>query len=130
MQNKQLNIGFFGHSNCATEGEGTYLTIVSDYFDAKIVNKGVGQASEERLLSEIKKSKNLDIAVIFHGRPASLYLPKCTRDIDIRTDEVKAYRGTYGNISSIFDTEEEFITCLKYYKTYLHDHDLARNRFQ
>ena len=130
MQNKQLNIGFFGHSHCAGSGYGSFQDQVAKHFDANIVNNGVGQSSEERILFEVKKSKLLDVAVIFHSRPVSLFLPKCTRDIDIRSDEVKAYRGIYGNISSIFKTEEEFIACINYYRSYLYDHNLHINRFQ
>ena len=127
---KKLNIGFFGHSACTNSAPGSFIDYVVKHFDGIMVNKGVGQASEERLLIELKKHKNLDVAVIFHSRPISLFLPRCDRDIDIRDDETKAYRSIYGNISSKFKTEEDFVACIKYYRHYLYDHNLHVNRFQ
>jgi hypothetical protein len=130
MDNKKFNIGFFGHSNCAGSQPDSYLRILAEHFNATIVNKGVGQCSEERILFEIKKCKNLDMAVICHSRASSLYLPRCTRDIDIGANEIKAYRGTYGNIPAIFQTEKEFIACITYYRHYLYDTNLHLSRFQ
>jgi hypothetical protein len=127
---KKLKIGFFGHSTCSNSKPGTFIHQVMKHFDAILVNTGLGQASEERLLIEIKKHRNLDIAVIFHSRPASLFLPRCSRDIDIRADEVKAYRGIYGNIPHVFKTEEDFVACINYYRRYLYDSNLHINRFQ
>ena len=127
---KKLKIGFFGHSNCSNSASGSFLDYVVKHFDAIIVNKGVGQASEERVLIDLKKHKNLDVAVIFHSRPASLFLPRCSKDIDIRSDEIKAYKGPYGDIPSIFKTEENFVACIRYYRQYLYTHNLHINRFQ
>jgi hypothetical protein len=139
-----MQIGFFGHSTCSSEGPGTYLTTVAEHFNAAIVHKGVGQGSEERILFDLKKSNNLDIAVIFHSRPGSLFLPNCSADFDIRKintlweDEVQgdtamatsAFNSPYGNVKNIFETLDKFINCLRYYKKYLYHPDLHLNRFQ
>jgi hypothetical protein len=127
---KKLKIGFFGHSACTNSAPGSFLDYVVKHFDGIMVNKGVGQASEERVLIDLKKHKNLDVAVIFHSRPASLFLPRCDRDIDIRSDEIKAYIDRYGDIPRIFKTEENFVACIRYYRQYLYTHNLHINRFQ
>jgi|LakMenE01Jun11ns_1017448.scaffolds.fasta_scaffold9571305_1 hypothetical protein len=127
---KKLKIGFFGHSDCTSTAPESYIGQIIKHFDAIIVNKGVNQASEERVLIDLKKHKNLDVAVIFHSRPASLFLPRCNRDIDIRSDEIKAYIDRYGDIPRIFKTEENFVACIRYYRQYLYTHNLHINRFQ
>ena len=126
----KLKIGFFGHSDCSSTAPESYIGQIIKHFDAIIVNKGVNQASEERVLIDLKKHKNLDVAVIFHSRPASLFLPRCNRDIDIRSDEIKAYKDRYGDIPRIFKTEENFVACIRYYRQYLYTHNLHINRFQ
>ena len=143
-----MQIGFFGHSNCAASGPGTYLTIVAEHFNATIVNKGTGQGSEERILFKLKKCHNLDIAVIFHSRPSSLFLPSCSRDFDISSNVKKkadviwpgetkenatmleAFNEQYGDFKSIFKTPALFVNCITLYKKYLYHPDLHLNRFQ
>ena len=139
-----MQIGFFGHSTCAEEGAGTYLTIVAEHFNAQIVHKGTGQGSEERILFDLKKSNNLDIAIIFHSRPSALFVPSCDRDIDVRKISSKwndsmtvnnimlshTLNEPHGNFKTVFETVSDFINCLRFYKTYLYHPDLHLNRFQ
>ena len=81
-----LKIGFYGHSICSSSRPGTYLDSVVTHFDATLVNKGTGMASEERILFELKKTQP-DIAVIFHSQPHYLFLPKYPRDCNIADHE-------------------------------------------
>jgi hypothetical protein len=144
---KRLNIGFFGHSTCSATGPRLFTTIVADHFNAHIVNLGSGQGSEERILFELKKAPSLDIAVIFHSRPSSLFIPTCYRDFDVTKKKnnmeyywpnetadngvmLEAYHEGYGDVKKIFGTPEEFVNCVSYYKKYLYHPDLHLNRFQ
>lgn len=109
--------------------------------NANIVNIGVKQGSEERILYELKKTKNIDVAIIFHSEPQNLFLPGCDRDIKLsnlkqqRADYLFAYwdsnfyKNNHSKFLSKFGNPDTFISAMKYYRTYFAEADLQMNRF-
>ena len=148
-----MNIGFYGHSAASWYGNPkSFIDQVKERLNCNIVNVGVAQGSEERVLFDLKKTKKLDIAIIFHQHgPRYMFLPKCNRDItvdtipenkskilwsesdaDIQIDQQMFENEffTYGKIKEVFETPKIFIECMHYYKNYLHHPDLQRKRFE
>jgi hypothetical protein len=83
MEN-MMNLGFYGHSNCAYRSDDSLIDIVANTLHANVANIGVRQGSEERILFELKKTKNLDLAIIFHSQPHFIFIPNADRDMSIR----------------------------------------------
>lgn len=137
------HIGFYGHSSCAYRSPDSFLDILAQSLDATIVNTGVRQGSEERILFELKKTKNLDLAIIFHSEPGYLFLPNCDRDIDVtgitkkRIDnlipETQWDSEFSKKYSPIFLTEFkdriQFTNLINNVKTHLYNADLMLNRY-
>lgn len=134
-------IGFFGHSNCAYRSVGSFIDLFSNYFNASIENIGVRQGSEERILFELKKTKNLDLAIIFHGEPGNIFLPDCDRDLNFNyVNETKAgylFRDWNNDFSKAhhekftkkFKTPENFLNTTIILREYFYHPDLQMNRF-
>ena len=78
-----MNIGIYGPSIAKYNGEQSdhFITLLKDYFNAKIVHSGIVQCSEERILFNLKKTKSLDLAIIFHAPPYNMFVPTWNRDI-------------------------------------------------
>lgn len=78
-----MNIGIYGHSVTVYKREDPnhFITMVKNYFQSNIVHTGTPQCSEERTLFELKKTKNLDFAIIFHSPPYNIFVPAWNRDI-------------------------------------------------
>jgi hypothetical protein len=149
---RKLHIGFYGHSAACFAGlPESFIDQIAKDLDAKIVNVGVPQGSEERALFDLKKTKTIDIAIIFHsGTPRYLFLPKCKRDVsvnsipenkaDILWDEDDSRlkvspeefekQFSYGQIPQVFGNMETFINCMRLHKQFLHHVDLAKNRYE
>ena len=148
-----MYIGFYGHSAASWYGNPkSFIDQVKQSLNCKIVNIGVPQGSEERILFDLKKTKKLDIAIIFHQHgPKYMFLPKCNRDITMDTvpenkakiiwsevippDQINQTTFeneffSYGKIKEVFKDPEIFIECMHYYKNYLYHPDLQRNRFE
>jgi len=135
------NIGFYGHSNCAYRGDDSLIDILANNIGANIVNIGVRQGSEERILFELKKTKDLDLAIIFHSESQFIFVPDADRDISIRqiTDSKSNYifaehLNTYHQIHhkkfvELFKKPEELEAAVHYLKTYFYHPDLQLNRF-
>lgn len=143
-----MKIGFYGHSNCAYRSKESFLDIFAEKVNGEIVNTGVRQGSEERILYELKKTKQLDLAVIFHSYPSYLFLPGSDRDFDVKgvmqahaahiwkSTEIKKietgwefHLEHHKKFIQKFKTLENFILVLTNYKEYLYDPDLQLNRF-
>ena len=127
-----MNIGFYGHSNIAYTGNGSYLNIVADHFKANIVNAGVKQGSEERILFELKKTKRLNFAIIAHSHPSCVFLPECDRDISmLRVDHERIeYLSEHDpGFAKAFKDTETFKQIMSTYKQYFYHPDLFVNRF-
>ena len=66
----------------------TYCENVNSYFPQYIINwNGVNCSSIERIYANIKKDKNSDLIIIFHGSPRYIYCPGLLKDISI--DDMK-----------------------------------------
>jgi len=135
------NIGFYGHSNCAYRSPGSFIDLVSAHYGSTIRNIGVRQGSEERILFELKKTKILDLAIIFHSEPQYIFLPECDRDIGI--NNITEYRAEYlfkewnSNFSkehhskflNKFKNQENFLVATQHLREYFYHPDLQLNRF-
>lgn len=77
-----MNIGLFGHSlaNWASKEPWFYISRLQDHFNANIVNTGTAMCSEERVLFQLKKTKKIDLAIIFHCDPMCCFIPSWHRD--------------------------------------------------
>lgn len=146
-----MKIGFYGHSTASWMNSPTGVSFIDRLaakYSAEIVNIGVPQGSEERILFDLKKTKEIDIAVVFHSLPRYVFLPKCNRDVSINTVPSKkaewfwaengsaATRETfekeffgYSNIKDAFQTPEEFSDAMRTLKEYFYHPDLQINRF-
>jgi hypothetical protein len=138
-----MNIGFYGHSNCAYSSPDSFLDIVADRLGANLVSKGVKQGSQERILFDLKKTKDLDIAIIFHSEPGFAFLPNCDRDVDLtniskrRMEHLMKQQEWDGkfleNYTPIFKqqfkTLSNFINTATVYRDHLYHPDAMLNRF-
>jgi hypothetical protein len=147
-----MNIGFYGNSTASWSGHSdSFIDIIQQRFGATVVNIGTPQGSEERILYSLKKTKAIDIAVIFHGGPGFYFIPKCNRDLRISTipeNKVKylwnennsdlmspqAFEEKYfdpnSGIKKIFGTIDNFVNCMTYYREYLWDPDAEKYRYE
>lgn len=138
-----MNIGFYGHSNCAYRSPESFLDLVALNYNAKIINTGVKQGSEERILFELKKSKDLNLAIIFHCLPKFLFLPGCDRDINVHDIERKRAEQLFSNdhldheftqknnpkFKAVFGNNETFFNAINTFKDYFYHPDLIMNRY-
>ena len=136
-----LNIGFYGHSNCAYRSEDSLIDLVATALNANVVNIGARQGSEERILFELKKTKCLDIAIIFHSQPHFVFIPESDRDISMKQLTSDKFDYIFGDITNIyhrthhkkfvelFKNSEELKRATHYLKTYFYHPDLQLNRF-
>ena len=146
--NMVMKIGFYGHSYCAFKSEESFLNIFAKKINAEILNTGVRQGSEERILYELKKTKNLDLAIIFHSYPSYLFLPGSDRDFDLKgvinrhaeniwqSFEIEKISSgwdyhleNHKQFIDKFKNLENFVIALNNYKEYFYDPDLQLNRF-
>jgi hypothetical protein len=149
-----LKIGFYGPSTVSwknSENRVSFIDQIADHYGAQIVNVGVPQGSEERILFELKKTKHIDIAVIFHTLPRYIFLPGCERDVSLdcvkprkakllwteksvkkipSLEEFKHEFFRYGGISELFKTTEQFVDAMSTMREYFYHPDLQTNRYQ
>ena len=139
-----MNIGFYGHSSCAYRGKESFLDIVSDHFNFQIVNQGAKQGSEERILFELKKTKRLDIAVIFHSLAKYVFVPESDRDLNSNSFHVDRanqllkenkvednFTDQYNpKFKNLFQNDNNLVDSMKNYRKYFYHPDLIMNRFQ
>jgi hypothetical protein len=136
-----MNIGFYGHSNCAYQSPDSFIDMLATSLGASVINVGVRQGSEERILFELKKSKALDLAIIFHSEPQYIFLPDCDRDISVHL--LSNQRAEYlfsdwnNNFTKIhhkkfvdkFKNPDTLLETMKFFKNYLYHPELQSNRF-
>lgn len=77
-----MNIGIYGHSLCSwyRQQDFNFISKLKSHYNATIQHHAVAQGSEERILFKLKKTKDLDLAIIFHARPESIFVPSWDRD--------------------------------------------------
>lgn len=141
--NISMNIGFYGHSNCAYRSEDSFIDIIANRFNANIVNIGVRQGSEERILFKLKKTNSLDLAIIFHANPGFTFLPNCDRDVDLTrisferieylmsqedwdSEFLKKHTPIF---REEFKTKENFLNAANVFKEHFYHRDLILNRY-
>jgi hypothetical protein len=138
-----MNIGFYGHSNCAYRSPDSFLDLVANNFNANIVNQGCMQGSEERILFELKKTKDLDVAVIFHSPSKYLFIPKSDRDISVNSFDrsradylMERYQVEDPHVENfnpkfkeLFKNNENLLEVISIYRDYFYHPDLVLNRF-
>ncbi len=84
-----MNLHIFGHSisMSAVTGSGHPNTfanmLLSNYNCPSSNNHSVPAGSEERILYFLKKTKNIDVALIFHSSPVFFFTPSIDRDMYI-----------------------------------------------
>ena len=134
-------VGFYGHSNCAYRSEDSLVDLLAKKIGYSVINTGVRQGSEERILFELKKSKNLDLAIIFHSEAQYIFIPDADRDISIKqitrtksnyifSDHLNLFHQLHHKkFVELFKTSEEFESAVTYLKTYFYHPDLQLNRF-
>lgn len=133
-------MGFYGNSDCAYRGENSYIDLFAARQNLEIVNTGVKQGSEERILYELKKT-HPDLAIIFHSEPQYLFLPGCDRDIGL--NHLREHRAEYlfenwnsehyvthsKQFLEKFERPENFMNAIATYKNYFYTPDLQVNRY-
>lgn len=149
-----MKIGFYGHSsacwaNYPIDGVHSFIDVIVERYNASLVCKGVPQSSEERILFELKKTKDIDLAVIFHSAPKYIFLPTCRRDIGVDDaglrkalhlwkdkksdkevmDAAKDNYFKYGGIKEVFGDIDTFVSTMALHREYLYHPDLQMNRF-
>ena len=79
-----MNIEFFGPSIIASGKDNqkfyTFYDLILSSFNASSLNTQIPLCSEERILYNLKKTTNIDIALIFHTQPQFIYFSNFTRD--------------------------------------------------
>jgi hypothetical protein len=149
-----MNIGFYGHSAASwinSPNDASFVDKLCKRYDAKIVNLGVNQGSEERILHALKKTKKLDYAVVFHSSPKFVFLPTCNRDVKLdnvvskgnylwedvtQKDPISKEQfeqlnfGSANSIVDVFGEVDNYVDALLTYKKYFFDPDAMMNRFQ
>jgi hypothetical protein len=74
-----MKIDFFGHSICGKRSgpdrPKTFVDMLVEHYQAGNQWIGFANCSEERLLYTMKKTKDIDVAIIFHSDPSFIYTP-------------------------------------------------------
>lgn len=146
---RPMNIHIFGNSICRQQDGGISPNFVDILFEKyNLPNESLHRfpnMSEERILYLLKKLKNIDLAIIFHGLDNSVFVPSLDADFKLGTTTpaewyLSEYRrqfiGYYPNRKkdSPNDVVEEIPrieikTALDAYEKFFHTRDSARNRF-
>lgn len=143
----KIKLGYYGHSYARSVYPFTKL--LAEKLKADIVNFGVIQGSEERIVRDLKATKSLDVAVIFHSYPVYVYLPKSDRDFNVqnsienRADSLWKNQSHLDLIDSQWDLEilkhpkfyssfkdkSNFKKVMEIFKQYFYDYNLINDRF-
>ena len=112
-----MNLGIYGHSLGKWDKKlpFSFITKLKEHYNANIVNSGCGHGSEERILFELKKTKNLDLAIIFHSNSSSFFIPTWHRDVDsfdqdylLKTVGTTDLADMFKEVAFHFNNEAEF----------------------
>jgi hypothetical protein len=140
-----MHIQFYGHSICIKDNGSKFETFIDFLLNKySATNEYSGQAfcSEERILYNLKKTKNIDVAVIFHSLPEFYFIPTADRDFNKMAIEDMPYKISHmswyldaAKDKNIFDCErsqvddQEVISMLSQYQKFCISPDLLKNRF-
>ena len=86
-----MKIEFYGSSIIGSntfqlEKPKSFYDLILDHFNASSLNYMIAQCSEERILYNLKKTSEIDVAIIFHSTPQFIYFPNFTRDFMVMQD--------------------------------------------
>lgn len=127
-----MYIQFYGHSITSKDPKiKTFVDQILDYYDCQTSHNdsyiGIALCSEERILRMVKKTKNLDLAIIFHSHPSLYYVPFFPRDFQHMSDEDIKINAEGNRHWSV--TPDEMYNILKISNDNLYDVEVQRNRF-
>lgn len=116
-----LNIKFFGNSITSEASKPHHFptfvqTVMSHYncIDTNDVCRGVARCSEERILFYLKKTKKIDVAVIFHGMPHAEFCVSSVDDFKHGTmdyEEIELLTNEGINRMFYTDVQQKLPTC-------------------
>jgi len=102
--------------------------------------RGIPMCSEERILYNLKKTKDIDVAIIIHSQPVFWFFFLDNRDLRVMNEkdltnffEVTA-KNKPGDLTSLYHDElpfsiEEVEKIVKFQQDYMLTPDLIRNRY-
>lgn len=143
-----MHIEFLGHSIANRNRRGLYdlfTDIIRKKYNATSKHDGFGLCSEERILYLLKKTKGIDLVVIFHANPAFWFGPGFECDFTTMSDrEVEDYYSTrwtrfyeQARQDKLIDLDvdssvnfwgESAITAFKDYNKYFYTREVNQNR--
>ena len=145
-----MKIEFFGSSIIGSnsfqpEKPKSFYDLILDHFNATSLNYMIAQCSEERILYNLKKTSEIDVAIIFHSTPQFIYFPNFTRDFMVMQDHeiddwdnrqhfldyVDAFKQNKRDIVTNFSVPTEPIdaSIIKDFMKLHFNRDVNRNRF-
>ena len=146
-----MRIGIYGNSiaHWFRKQPHSFISKLQSHYSAKIINTGCAAGSEERILFELKKTKNISVAIIFHADPMHVFVPSLSRDVsstdkndllkkfttpnnkDWYEDDILSFNNWLEEegIETIAADYAELIDALVLNKKYLYHPDLQRNRY-
>ena len=145
-----MKIEFYGSSIIGSntfqiEKPKAFYDLILDHFNASSLNYMIAQCSEERILYNLKKTSEIDIAIIFHSTPQFIYFPNFTRDFMVMQDHeiddwdnrqhfldyVDAFKQNRKDIVTNFSVPTEPIdaSIIKDFMKLHFNRDVNRNRF-
>lgn len=107
-----MNIVVFGHSIGLDDGvqKDHWIRYLENHFNTTVVNKCVAQCSEERILFNLKKTKNIDLAIVIHTPPWAIFVPSWDRDIqNVDKDSFNSKVDILKFLDTLGITDEEAI---------------------
>ncbi len=116
-----MKIEFYGSSIIGSntfqlEKPKSFYDLILDHFNASSLNYMIAQCSEERILYNLKKTSEIDVAIIFHSTPQFIYFPNFTRDFiymnDDRVDEWEKHQHFLDYVDAFKQNKKDIVTNL------------------
>ena len=139
-----LTNSFYKSERHENQGQGpkTFVDLLHDRFDTTSDPslRGIPMCSEERILYNLKKTKDIDVAIIIHSQPVFWFFFLDNRDLRVMNEkdltnffEVTA-KNKPGDLTSLYHDElpfsiEEVEKIVKFQQDYMLTPDLIRNRY-
>ena len=145
MKREFYGSSIMGSNTFQIEKPKAFYDLILDHFNASSLNYMIAQCSEERILYNLKKTSEIDIAIFFHSTPQFIYFTNFTRDFiymnDDRVDDwdnrqhfldyVDAFKQNRKDIVTNFSVPTEPIdaSIIKDFMKLHFNRDVNRNRF-
>jgi hypothetical protein len=132
-----MHIEFFGSSITASGKDHNRFETFKDLIlnDYKAVSFNIDHAlcSEERILYNLKKTGEIDIALIFHSSPKEVYWPNFSRDFTYMDEERRLNQVNYKSLYSYLQPESlgkaKSLHLLDMFYDYFYNKDVTTNRY-